>query len=291
MVTKFFSKNLVVMICVLFSATIAHAAFDPVTEDPAIDKANPPSVVELQIPSGESIMNGHLYVANGAGPHPTAIFLHGFPGNEKNLDLAQVLRRAGYNSLFFHYRGSWGSSGTYGIESFLEDTGAAIEFLKARAAAGEHRIDASKIALVGHSFGGFNTLITRLENPAVTCSVALAPANLFPRLLEIDINALPKAPILALGGYSYADIAKEGAPLAARLDYAARMKEETAGPMLLISGTRDRAVTLDTQTPIAAASGNVPAFEHIILDADHSFSGRRIELSRIVLNWMNANCR
>jgi hypothetical protein len=34
--------------------------------------------------------------------------LHGFPGNERNFDVAQALRRAGYAALVFHYRGSWG---------------------------------------------------------------------------------------------------------------------------------------------------------------------------------------
>ena len=37
------------------------------------------------------------------------LLLHGFPGNEKNLDLAQDLRADGFNVLFFHYRGAWGS--------------------------------------------------------------------------------------------------------------------------------------------------------------------------------------
>jgi len=273
------------------SASVFAADFDPVVDDPVIDDANPPSLVELQIPSGGDMMNGHLYVANGAGPHPTAIFLHGFPGNEKNLDLAQVLRRAGYNSLFFHYRGAWGSGGTYGINSFLEDTGATIAFLQAKASEGEYRIDASRISLVGHSFGGFNTLVTRLENPAVRCSVALAPANLFPRLQQMDVSQLPTNPILPLGGYTYADLVRQGLAEADRYDYVSRMRDEAAGPMLLVSGLRDRAVTMETQTPIAAAAGNVPAFEHVIMDADHSFSGNRINLSRILLNWMNANCR
>jgi len=55
--------------------------------------------------------NAIVYEAQGAGPHPTVVLLHGFPGNEKNLVLAQALRRAGWNVVFFHYRGSWGSGG------------------------------------------------------------------------------------------------------------------------------------------------------------------------------------
>ncbi len=34
------------------------------------------------------------YIPAGAGPHPTVVLLHGLPGNEKNLDLAQAMRRA-----------------------------------------------------------------------------------------------------------------------------------------------------------------------------------------------------
>lgn len=47
-----------------------------------------------------------MYMAAGAGPHPTVLLLHGLPGNEQNVDLAQSIRRAGWNVLTLHYRGS-----------------------------------------------------------------------------------------------------------------------------------------------------------------------------------------
>ena len=34
------------------------------------------------------------------------ILFHGLPGNEQNLDLAQAIRRANWNVLTLHYRGS-----------------------------------------------------------------------------------------------------------------------------------------------------------------------------------------
>jgi pimeloyl-ACP methyl ester carboxylesterase len=58
-------------------------------------------------------MNALVYVAAGAGPHPAVILLHGFPGNERNLDLAQDMRRAGWDVLYFNYRGSWGTLGDF----------------------------------------------------------------------------------------------------------------------------------------------------------------------------------
>ena len=37
-------------------------------------------------------MNAVMYTAQGGGLHPTLLLLHGFPGNEQNLDLAQTSR-------------------------------------------------------------------------------------------------------------------------------------------------------------------------------------------------------
>jgi pimeloyl-ACP methyl ester carboxylesterase len=81
-----------------------------VTADPSVvDSAYPPLMRAVQIPSAGVRLNGVLYLAQGRGPHATAVFLHGFPGDEKNLDLAQAVRRAGLNALVFYYRGAWGS--------------------------------------------------------------------------------------------------------------------------------------------------------------------------------------
>jgi len=47
-------------------------------------------------PEGGVQINGVVYVASGERPHPAFVFFHGLPGNEKNLDLAQAVRRAGW---------------------------------------------------------------------------------------------------------------------------------------------------------------------------------------------------
>ncbi len=82
----------------------------PLDTDPPPDTANPASMVEITEPSHDVQLLGVLYTAAGARPHatchmPHAIIYHGFPGYAQNLDLAQVLRRAGYNVLAVHYRG------------------------------------------------------------------------------------------------------------------------------------------------------------------------------------------
>jgi len=96
-----------------------------------------------------------IYIASGAGPHPTVLMLHGFPGNEKNLDLAYSVRRAGWNVLAPFYRGAWGSGGTFSFTHTLEDAQASIDFLRQPENVKKFRIDSNHIVLIGHSMGGF----------------------------------------------------------------------------------------------------------------------------------------
>jgi pimeloyl-ACP methyl ester carboxylesterase len=64
------------------------------TADPSpVDTAHPSVTRAVLIPSGDVRLNGLLYMAQGRGVHPTVVFLHGFPGDEKNLGLAQAVRR------------------------------------------------------------------------------------------------------------------------------------------------------------------------------------------------------
>src|SRR6266436_1598048 len=97
-----------------------------VISDPAPDSVHPPRSAQALVPSHGLGMNALFYLAGGVGPHPTIVLLHGFPGNEQNLDLAQSIRRAGWNVLYFHYRGSWGSEGDFSFSNAMQDTLAAI---------------------------------------------------------------------------------------------------------------------------------------------------------------------
>ena len=113
-------KALLVAIALVACGTSGVAVSAPapqtpaaVYSDPPADKAFPASGEALQIPSGGRLMNAMVYVPAGKGPHPVVVLLHGFPGNEQNLDLAQAIRRAGWAVVTFHYRGSWGSEGSF----------------------------------------------------------------------------------------------------------------------------------------------------------------------------------
>ena len=75
-----------------------------------------PDLYGIIIPGKHGKLLATLYSAGGEGPHPTVLLLHGIPGCEQNLDLAQAFRRAGFHVMTFHYSGSWGSSGNYSLQ-------------------------------------------------------------------------------------------------------------------------------------------------------------------------------
>jgi pimeloyl-ACP methyl ester carboxylesterase len=90
-----------------------EAAPVAVVADPQRDASHPATNTQLLISSHGSEMNALFLLASGDGPKPTLLLLHGLPGNERNFDLAQAIRRAGWNVLTFTYRGAWGSEGRF----------------------------------------------------------------------------------------------------------------------------------------------------------------------------------
>jgi uncharacterized protein len=54
--------------------------------DPPANQQHQAAMDAFQIPSHGAQLNALTYIATGAGPHPVVVLLHGFPGNEKNLD-------------------------------------------------------------------------------------------------------------------------------------------------------------------------------------------------------------
>jgi pimeloyl-ACP methyl ester carboxylesterase len=117
------------------------------------DKVSPAGMKELTIPSAGSLLQGLLYKPNGPGLHPTLIMLHGYPGNEKNLDLAQYIRSQGWNVIYFDYRGSWGSQGKFSLLNCVDDVKNVASYCLRHY--DSLQVDTSRISLFGHSMGGW----------------------------------------------------------------------------------------------------------------------------------------
>src|ERR1044071_27471 len=221
-----------------------------VQADPATTLQPPASMAEVTIASGGSRMNGLVYMAAGAGPHPVVVFLHGYPGNEKNLDLAQAVRRAGYQALYVDYRGMWGSGGTFSFAHGLEDTQAVLAWVRAPENAAKYHFDGQRIAIVGHSFGGWLELMTARREPPSVCVAGLAawnvggPALRFPAHPDERASALDyfRTSTDPAGGPVHAaadDLQNEIVAHAAAWDYLYQARALGGRALLLVAATRD----------------------------------------------------
>ncbi len=119
--------------------------------------------------NGKRIIGG-FYKADGNTPRPTAILLHGLPGVEKHLDVAYRLRDVGWNCLYFHFRGSWGSAGSFSIDGLSEDTDAAIEWVRK-----QEMVDESRIALIAGSTGSYPALLSAANKQSIQAIVGISP--------------------------------------------------------------------------------------------------------------------
>jgi pimeloyl-ACP methyl ester carboxylesterase len=269
------------------------------TTDPAPDKSFPATLETMQIPSHGAALNALVYVAAGPGPHPTVVLLHGFPGNEKNLDLAQSIRRAGWNVLFFNYRGSWGSPGDFSFAHAQEDVQSALVYLRDPANAKTLRVDPTRLVLIGHSMGGFMAAYTGAHDPHLR-AVALisaadmagraamppgAPASARPQVISGAATALEHEGMAPLAGCTPTSLATELVDHAtdwAILPMAAKL---AAYPMLVVSSDDGLAAATDALVAALRTDGDRKV-EARHLPTDHSYSDHRIELQTIVLHWL-----
>src|ERR1700730_19397164 len=102
----------------LLSSAVCAQQRRAITNDPPPNQKIPSQNVETIIDSDGSRLMGMLLLASGAEMHPMVILLHGFPGYEQNMDLAQALRRDGSNVMAVHYSGTPLFNGTFTFTTF-----------------------------------------------------------------------------------------------------------------------------------------------------------------------------
>ncbi len=273
-----------------------NATYDPVTMDTVlIDSEHPPFIQELFIPSDGAKLSGFILGANGGGPHPTVVLLHGYPGNEKNLDLAQSIRRAGFNVLFFHYRGAWGSEGRYSLTTLSDDVANVLKFL--RESDSSLRVDTGRLSIIGHSMGGFAALRSASLDSEISCVAGLAAANLgeYASRDERQLSSFKAYTnqLMMLNGFSGEQAVTEINANADAFDvrnYGAQLRGKS---VLLIAGESDRVVPPAVQDRMVAAFKKEPGLQlqHLVLPGDHSFSSTRILVQRSVIDWLTRECK
>lgn len=268
-----------------------------ICSDPPRDPDFPPSFHSPTIRSKGCDLYGVLYGAQGKGPHPTALFLHGFPGNEKNIDLAQTFRRAGFNAMLFSYRGAWGSGGSFSFSNVLEDSLAAVDFLRSDEARERLAVDGERIVLVGHSMGGFAAIKTAAARPFIRETLSISGWNIgldglfFGQdpLAEERVRGLVADASDRLAGANASALLREIAENAEAFDLRGCAPSFVGRSVLLVGASYDVDVPPAThhETLLAALRATEGVcVESVVLPDDHSYSASRIALAKRLLEYL-----
>ena len=291
---EYFNKNIIMkkivpaFLCVCFWI-ISMKAFTQsdslVLRDINWDKNSPAGMNELFIPSDQSVIAGFIYTANGKEKHPTLLMLHGYPGNERNLDIAQAVRAHGWNVIYFDYRGSWGSGGQFSFANCIQDVVNVVAFCKKNA--DKFHIDTTNIALFGHSMGGWVCLKALQQLPGIKKGFALSTWNIYSDLKNVKTEQQLSAAAKEAGEYFVLNTATEQIlkPVTTDPDYYNLQKNASAlsGKQIIMLDEHTRNKELAT----ALQKDNHNYFDYEVWQTDHPFTNKRISLINKVLAFLD----
>jgi pimeloyl-ACP methyl ester carboxylesterase len=251
------------------------------------DPKSPAGFAELVIPSAGSHLQGFMYKPNGKQKHPTPFLLHGYPGNEKNLDLAQVVRAHGWNVVYFDYRGSWGSGGQFSFKNCVEDVVNAVAYCKANA--DKLQIDTNNMALFGHSMGGWICLKALQQLPGIKKGFALSTWDIYGTVKNIKskqelpevIKKVGSEPSFVLNTNTlelFSIVMDKPAFYDLRNDAKALANKQV---VMLDEHTRNK--------PIADAikANHHAYFDYQVWQTDHPFTNKRVSLMKKLLAFLD----
>lgn len=259
-----------------------------VISDQPADLAHPPQLQQVRYPTGGVEVPARFFVAAGAGRHPTVLLLHGIPGTELNLDLARAMQRAGWNVLAIHYRGLWGAPGLFSFNHSVEDARAALTWLRDPARA--ELVDTSRIVVLGHSMGGFDTVMIG-DDPDVAGFVAISAANLARLFGPVNTPEAREAgradwvDDTSSTNTTYDALFDEAQASQAAWNWRRNAAEMTGRPVLVI--VSDDTLEEDGDAVVSAMSeAGGPAPKRVKFQTDHSYNDHRIALASAVVTWL-----
>jgi pimeloyl-ACP methyl ester carboxylesterase len=270
----------------------AQTVPNAVIADPAPDAQFPAKLIQLRYTSAGIALPARLFLASGGKPHPTVLMLHGFPGTEMNFDLDRAIQRAGWNVLAIEYRGVWGGGGKFSFSHVIEDSRAGLAWLRDPTNDAKYRIDPKTIVVMGHSMGGFATVMLSNDKD-VAGSVVISGGDIGGHLA-----AMKGKPASAFredwgddASYTNMTLDEMIADVAANRDHwdwrtnAARLVRR---PLLVLTSNDGLKPEGDVLSSAAAPGGKVTA---IHMETDHSYNDHRIALAAAIVGWLQATFR
>lgn len=255
-----------------------------------------PNAYSALIPGGAGRIFSQIYTPGGIGKKPVVILCHGFPGNERIIDFAVYLREQGYCTVSFHYRGSWGSDGSYSFKGGMDDTESVLDFVMSDPFG---CFDTSKVFVLGHSWGGCvaaRLLGTRAE---IKAGVILMPGDM--KYLMTELFHEPGIHDMIAAGfgegcewltdYSLEKMIAEVEAEPERYSLAAYAPGIAGKPFLIANGSLDELITKEKNVlPLVEAVEKLggPAPVVRTYETDHGFNLNRNAVKEDVSNFLNS---
>jgi dipeptidyl aminopeptidase/acylaminoacyl peptidase len=267
---------------------------------------NPTDLFELEpvaFDSHGSILHGYFCQAKREGLHPTIILLHGSPGGNRDvLGLAQAVPVSGWNVLVFTFRGYYESEGLSSLKNSVEDVFSALDFLKSEEMVTKYGIDNKHIAVAGWSYGGDIALTAAANNPSIKYVISIAAADIseiarmarqneeFREMFVKEMNDRRKRGLVKSAGGK--EQLRELLEDSDKYDIVKHAKKLSEKSILIIGGWQDQSSTLEGHVlPLIRALQQEGAdnVDKVILDTNHSFEGKRSELTNAIVDWLVDN--
>ena len=278
--------------CLIVPSQAAAEIPSAVIADPPSDPAHIPRMIVAPMPTGGIAIPAMFYTAADSGRHPTIVLFTGMPGAEMNSDLIYAIRRAGWNVVAFHYRGSWGSGGQFSVANAIGDGAAAVAWLRNPGPDVAPFIDPERIVVAGHSFGGWLAGWTAAHDPKIMGAAMISAADMTippdtPRgdlvkyldgwvhvggmqLLNADAGNLADEALRDGAGW---DLTKQASALAGR-------------PLLIVT-SNDGLAPSDEAIAVAVTAAKADAkVTKIHFETNHGYNDKRIALAGALVSWL-----
>lgn len=236
----------------------------------------------VEFTSGGNTLLGRIYRPEGRARKPAVAICHGFPGDTKNMDLAEELALNGFVALVFYYQGAWGSGGSYSLTKLEVGARDAVAWLRAQA-----YVDPERVGLVSHSMGALPLTKVMAGDATIKTGVLMSPATDYKEIIATRgvggfADALMGNCAGKLAGVSRETFMKD-IPRVAEATNPIDLVKKIKAPTMVIVGSKDN-ITPPASCRRLFDAANEPKKWVEVEGADHGFSEHRIPLICAVID-------
>lgn len=208
---------------------------------------------------------------------PGVLFLHGFPGAEKSVDVQRELLKKGVASFALSFSGAWGSEGEYLFSALPDQALAGLRFLASR-----EFVDKKRLAVFGFSMGGWTALNMAAREPGLRAVAAVAPVG-GPEMVTSRTYQRIAHGRKSLRSRSTGHLYRDFIRAMAVYNPHESVKRLNC-PLLLVHGKADSTVPWEVSRRLFAEARQPKKFVSVP-GARHDFLDRRERFSALVSGW------